>query len=273
MKKLFLLLLPVVLFACTDYSDDLDAINDRLDKLENQVDDLKNGGGDNNGGNGDNNGGNDNNGDNVKPANDEIWYTSSDGNIVTPNKTNVFGANIVSNTYENGKGVIKFDKPITLIGDYAFNCCSSLTSITIPDSVTSIGHSAFGCCESLTSVTIGNSVTSIGDDAFCCCSGFTSITIPNSVTSIGRWAFEWCSSLKSVTIPESVTSIGRWAFCNCESLTSVYCKPTTPPAGGGEMFEINASGRKIYVPRKSVYTYKSAVCWVYYKQYIEGYDF
>ena len=110
---------------------------------------------------------------------------------------------------------------MTSIGDYAFSYCSSLTSITIPNSVTSIGSSAFQYCSSLTSVTIPNSVTSIGDCTFSDCSSLTSITIPNSVTSIGYNAFAECSSLTSITIPNSVTSIGYAAFAECSSLTSI----------------------------------------------------
>ena len=73
--------------------------------------------------------------------------------------------------------------------------------VVIPSSITvegqeypvaSIGISAFYNCSSLTSITIPNSVTSIGWEAFSHCSGLTSITIPNSVTSIGEWAFEGC---------------------------------------------------------------------------------
>ena len=150
----------------------------------------------------------------------QIRYTSSDGNIVIPYKTDVFGANIVSNIYENGQGVITFDNKVTSIGYSAFEYCSSLTSVTIPDSVTSIGNYAFYSCSSLTSVTIPNSVTSIGSWAFCNCSSLTSVTIPDSVTSIGDYAFSGCSSLESVTIPDSVTSIGDSAFFSC-SLTSV----------------------------------------------------
>ena len=110
--------------------------------------------------------------------------------------------------------------PVVAIGDYAFSENTTLTSVTIGNSVTSIGNYAFTYCTSLTSVTIPNSVTSIGAGAFISCSSLTSITIPNSVTSIGAGAFEGCG-LTSVTIGNSVTSIGVEAFYNCSSLTSV----------------------------------------------------
>ena len=110
---------------------------------------------------------------------------------------------------------------VTSIGNSAFYDCSSLTSVTIPNSVTSIGYRAFQSCSSLTSVTIPNSVTSIGNNAFSSCSSLTSVTIGNGVTSIGKEAFYRCSSLTSVTIPNSVTSIGESAFRECSSLNSV----------------------------------------------------
>ena len=162
---------------------------------------------------------------------------------------------------------------VTTIGSYAFYYCTSLTSITIPDSVTSIGNSAFYGCTSLTSITIPDSVTSIGNYAFSNCSSLTSVTIPNSVTSIGNYAFYRCTSLTSVTIPDSVTSIGKGAFYICSSLTSVYCKPTTPPTGGYNMFYNNASGLKIYVPRNSVSAYKAKQYWIDHASCIVGYDF
>ena len=155
---------------------------------------------------------------------DETWqitYTSTDGNIVTPYKTNVFGANIVSNIYENGVGTITFDGPVTSIGDYAFDGCSNLVSITIPNSVTSLEDWAFNKCTSLTAIFVPNSVITIGESAFNGCLGLTSITIPNSVTTIGEAVFWGCKSLTSITIPNSVTNIGVSVFNSCSSLTSI----------------------------------------------------
>ena len=122
---------------------------------------------------------------------------------------------------EDAKGELIIPDGVTIIRDFAFSGCTSLTSITIPGSVTSIGYGAFKDCDSLTSITIPDSVTSIGRSAFLGCTSLTSVTIPNSVTSIAYGAFAGCVSLTSVTIPDSVTSIGRSAFLDCTSLTSV----------------------------------------------------
>ncbi len=116
---------------------------------------------------------------------------------------------------------ITIPNSVTLIEYRAFQGCTSLTSITIPNSVTSIRSSIFSGCSSLTSITIPNSVTSIGDNAFRECTSLTSITIPNTVTTIGTYAFRECTSLTSITIPNSVTSIAGNAFSACSSLTSV----------------------------------------------------
>lgn len=110
---------------------------------------------------------------------------------------------------------------VTSIGKQAFYGCSALTEVTIPNSVTTIGYSAFYDCKHLNCLTIGNSVTSIDHQAFYGCSALKEITIPNSVTSIGDFAFNGCSSLNRLTIGNSVTSIGEFAFYGCSQLTEV----------------------------------------------------
>ena len=175
------------------------------------------------------------------PAKNEIWYTSSDGNVVEPNYDD-FGARIVSNTYKGDKGVIKFNNDISIIGEFAFSGCESLSSIaipegvtsianyaftgsglnsiTIPGSVTSIGISAFNGCNNLASVTLQDGVTSIGEYAFTGCKELVSVTLPSGLTSIANYAFTG-SGLNSITIPGSVTSIGNSAFNDCKDLASV----------------------------------------------------
>ena len=147
------------------------------------------------------------------------------------------------------------------IADSAFRDCSSLTSVTIGNSVTSIGEMAFHNCSSLTSVIMGNSVISIGDNAFSLCSSLTSVTIGNSVTSIGNMAFNSCSSLTSVTIGNSVTSIGSWAFSECPSLTSITVEATTPPTTVDERSFSGCYSAKLRVPQGTLETYRNADEW------------
>ncbi len=103
----------------------------------------------------------------------------------------------------------------------AFEGCTALTSVTVPDSITSIGSYAFRDCTSLNSITIPEGVASIGTRAFCGCNGITDIAIPDSVTSIDDGAFEGCTGLTGITLPDSITSIGNYVFSSCQGLTGI----------------------------------------------------
>ena len=115
------------------------------------------------------------------------------------------------------------------------------------------------------------------EDKFC-----EQIVIPSTVEYYGKkydvvaikeQAFSECLKLTSVTIPNGVTEIGYRAFCGCSSMKEVYCKSTTPPAGGSWMFSSISLECKIYVPTESVEAYKAAEYWKNYADYIVGYDF
>ena len=157
----------------------------------------------------------------AKPANNEIWYTSTDGKIVDLIFAPCLGIHEVSNTYENGKGVMTFDADVTSISREAFRDCTNLKSIVFPNSVTTIGECAFEECSGLTSVTIPDSVTTIGELAFYKCSNLIGVTIPDSVPTIERCTFTGCSSLTNVTIGDSVTKIGKEAFFGCANLKNI----------------------------------------------------
>ena len=175
--------------------------------------------------------------------------TSISGSVTIPNTVTI-GPSGNSSTYN-----------VTEIGAYGFKDCSSITSVTILNSVTTIGNNAFRGCSSITTVTIPASVTTIGQLAFLYCNSLASInvnegnqnykadeygvlftkgaengetliqyprgntrtsyTIPDDVTTIGDFAFNSCSKLTAVTIPDSVTTIGENAFWYCTGLTSV----------------------------------------------------
>ena len=128
------------------------------------------------------------------------WTLDSEGVLTISGSGDMRDYDYSSPWYENGNQIqsVFMANGVTSIGNFAFNECTSLTSMTIPDSVTSIGNGAFKGCTSLTSVTIPGSVTRIGVGAFASCTSLTSVTIPDSVTRIGKQAFDYCTSLTDV---------------------------------------------------------------------------
>ncbi len=185
----------------------------------------------------------------------QYTYTTDNGTITITGYTGPGGDVTIPSTV-NGL-------PVTSIGNYAFYNNTSMTSVTIPDSVTYIGYSAFWDCFSLTSVRIGYGFTNNFRDAFSGSTNLIAITvnvlnpvyssvdgvlfnksqtaliqcparkagsyaIANGVTDIGNNAFSGCRSLTNITIPASVTNIWNSAFGGCTSLTAITVDDLNP---------------------------------------------
>jgi len=115
------------------------------------------------------------------------------------------------------------ESKLEIIGDSAFENCTSLKELLIPTKVTTIGDSAFGSCQSLENIGILSGVKTIGDGSFVQCNALTNITIPASVESIGVAAFYQCQALTNVVFEEGskLTNLANNIFYGCESLTSI----------------------------------------------------
>ena len=196
---------------------------------------------------------------------DNLQWKLTDEGVLTITGTgkmkNYSGSSRPWSAYKNVIKQVIIDDGVTTIGDGAF-ANTSLTSITIPNSVTTIGSSAFYDCSSLTSVTIGNGVRTIEGGAFSSCSSLASITIPNSVRTIGGLAFSYCSSLASITIPNSVTRIWHSAFYGCKNIKQITSEAVTPPGCSRYTFKgVNTRECKLIVPQNSIDAYKKADGW------------
>lgn len=214
-----------------------------------------------------------------KPANDEIYYVSYDGNIITPTNSSNFGATLVSNTVHSSGNycVLKFDGDVTSTGHQSFENKLELKEIYLPDSVTLISMSSFANT-GLQKCVMQDTVTTIASYSFKGCFALVSpFRISEGCTMIGAtdWysvgeCFENCTALISITIPSTAAFIGRGAFRGCTNLRDVVVRATTPPSlpesyddqGGGYLqFDGCDNLQRIRVPSGTVDTYKSAAGW------------
>lgn len=152
---------------------------------------------------------------------------------------------------------------------YAFNSCTSLTDINLPDTLLYIGSEAFNYCSSLKYVKIPNSVTGFGNNAFSNCTNLLYMYVPEGVTTIGGQAFVYmCRNLKYISIPSTVSTITPYTFDGCYALLGIILYGDTVK----EIQHVNSIGnsgqRKIYVKASLVDQYKTADIWKNYADYI-----
>ena len=133
--------------------------------------------------------------------------------------------------------------------------------------MTTIGESAFTRCTSLTQITIPESVITIGDNAFSYCKKLSDITLSNSMTTIENGTFYYCEALTNVVIPKNITTIEEKAFLSAP-LTEIHVKAETPPSVLNESsFSANIySSCYVYVPKGHENSYKTATTWSKFKK-------
>jgi len=159
---------------------------------------------------------------------------------VGPTNTGNIPAGWVANQSTITSVVFANNNSVTSIGVQAFQGCTNLKNVIIPDSVTSIGSSAFSVCTSLTSVTISKSLTILENSVFFGCTSLTSVTIPNNLTSIGS-SFSGCTSLATVLCYVAQSAFaGSGAFNNTASPLTIRVRSTdTSWTAGAQAFQGN----------------------------------
>ena len=209
------------------------------------------------------------------------------------------GLNIINEyAFEHCTNLVEVNLPGTLriLRGHAFQNCTSLSSIILPKSVYQVGVAPFMGCTSLTSIlveeggksfvsidgvlldadaerlvacpcrkvgsyTMPSTVVTIDDYAFDGCKQLTTVNLSPSLTMIGERAFYGCSSLKYMKLPSKVIDIGIRAMRECSSLQWLYVYPVTPPAIYNTTFAANQDNLPVYVPRRSLEAYKTALFW------------
>lgn len=159
---------------------------------------------------------------------DEIWYTTADEDVIDFVQAS-WGANVISNTYENGKGIIKFDNDVLYCPDSAF-ADKNLKTIVLPNNIYYIGADAFASNTNLIFVKLPENAIELRSGCFKYCTSLTNVIVPNKVTQIYSYAFFGCSRLTDVTLGEKVSEVKHQVFCSCNNLSSITILNTTVPA-------------------------------------------
>lgn len=195
-------------------------------------------------------------------ASQTVTIYTEDGevtNVVVPSSITTVNRAIFSNNALEG---VVFHEGVTAIGEYAFNNCIGLRSITLPNNIQTIGTYAFNNTR-ITSVDIPASLSVIVNRVFRQCTSLSSVTFYEGLTRIEDAAFYGCP-ITNLDLPSTVTHIGNTAFHIARGI--IICRPVTPPTLGSGNFP---GASVIYVPDESVEAYKTASNWSTYADKIK----
>ncbi len=132
---------------------------------------------------------------------------------------------------------LKEASKLYLIDAYAFNECTAITSIDLPNNVESLGDYAFYGCSALVDVKLSPSLDTIGSNVFKGCSALETVVVPNGVTEIGYGMFEDCAALTTINLPDSIEEIGAHAFEGCSAVTDITVSDSVTTIGAYAFYE------------------------------------
>ncbi len=144
------------------------------------------------------------------------------------------------------------------LGDDAFDTCTGLTSISLPNTITYMNIYAFYGDTGLTEIDIPKSVTTIGQSVFDNCSNLTSVVVPDGVTELGMQVFNKCSALTEVTLGTNIAYLGRNTFNACDNIEKMTIYNSTPPQWNGTASPFSTMSKAVlYVPNGSKRAYQA----------------
>ncbi|MBE6343270.1 MAG: T9SS type A sorting domain-containing protein [Lentimicrobiaceae bacterium] len=150
-------------------------------------------------------------------------YCSKLATITIPKNVTKIGYDAFVNCKSLTTVIFEEGSKLATIADHGGSCygafenCTALSNVQLPNSLTYLGSRAFSGCKQITHIEIPNNVTHIAGYAFAQ-TGLIEIEIPDNVISLGTYVFEACSKLEYISIPKSITEIPSGAFKSCVSL-------------------------------------------------------
>lgn len=199
--------------------------------------------------------------------NNQAKLTTYAGEVTIPETFAVEGktyrvTSVDEMAFANNTTLTKLTLPesITAFGKGAFTNCSAQTDINIPSTIQDIPSACFAQCKKMAAFTMPEQVKTIGNLAFANCANANKIELNEGITTIGERAFLGCSSIKEITLPSTVCKIGGNAFYRASKLTKIHCKATTPPALSDSLGDY-ISKATLFVPTGSKSAYEADKLW------------
>ncbi len=167
--------------------------------------------------------------------------------------------------YSNMKN-IELGNRVTFIDNGAFNSCTHLDSIIVPNSVQYIGRMAFcyNYSGSIKKIRLPEGIDTIRFQTFFGCTGLEEVNIPSTVVYIDSAAFHECWELTTLTLPAGLTHIGEAAFFQCRNIDTLISLAPVPPVAFANTFKQMNRNLVLIVPCGSVAAYRNAPYWNYF---------